>query len=316
MTRLRAPRSPWNFGLFVGVALLAGGLAGGCGNSTSALSKDGGPAGSAGKTGSAGSAGTAGVSGGAGSAGTAGTAGAGGSIFKVPIGMTQCSDGKDNDGDGLIDSADPECTGPADDDESSYATGIPGDNVDACKQDCFFDGNSGMGNDHCLWQLQCDPKSTGRCPFSQSFVDKHTTECSVSASQPQQCIDFCRKLVPNGCDCFGCCAVPGAPTPIRLDPTCTAKDFGDPTKCSPCTQVTQCMNTCDRCELCVGKTTVPADCGPAGSDGGTPPADGGAGGSGGGTPTCSGGVSCVPGPNAVCPTGYGCVTGCCLPVIP
>ena len=37
---------------------------------------------------------------------------------------------------------------PLDNDESSFATGIPGDNMDACKQDCFFDGNSGMGDDH------------------------------------------------------------------------------------------------------------------------------------------------------------------------
>jgi hypothetical protein len=320
MTRLRSSRSPLNLGLFLGLAVLAGGFAGGCGNSTSALSKDGGPTGSAGKTGSAGSSGTAGVSGTAGGTGTAGatgTGGAGGSIFKVPVGMTQCSDGIDNDHDGLIDSADPECTGPADNDEGSFATGIPGDNVDACKQDCFFDGNSGMGDDGCQWQLDCDPRSTNnKCPFSQSYVDKHMTECSTTASQSQKCIDFCRKFVPNGCDCFGCCAVPGAPTPIRLDPTCTAKDFGDPTKCSPCTQVTQCMNTCDRCELCVGKTTVPEDCTTGSSDGGTTNPDGAPPADGGGTPNCTGGVSCVPGPNAVCPTGYGCVTGCCLPVIP
>jgi hypothetical protein len=136
-------------------------------------------------------------------------------------------------------------------------------------------------------------------------------ECSVSASQSQHCIDFCRKFVPNGCDCFGCCAVPGAATPIRLDPTCTSKDFNDPTKCSPCTQVTQCMNTCDRCELCVGKTSVPADCTTGGADGGTtPPSDGG------GVPQCTDYPSCTPGVNATCPAGSGCVTGCCIPIIP
>ncbi|HVR61648.1 MAG TPA: hypothetical protein VMU50_07095, partial [Polyangia bacterium] len=100
-------------------------------------------------------AGSTDTAGGTGTAGATGTGGAGGSIFKVPIGMTQCSDGIDNDGDGLIDSADPECTGPADNDESSFATGIPGDNMDACKQDCFFDGNSRLGDDGCQWQLEC-----------------------------------------------------------------------------------------------------------------------------------------------------------------
>ena len=146
-----------------------------------------------------------------------------------PIGQTQCSDGIDNDGDGKIDYADPECVGGLDNDESSYATGIPGDNVDACKQDCFFDGNSGMGDDGCMWQLKCDPRTTNAaCPYDQAYATQHADECSLSSSQSQTCIDKCQKLVPNGCDCFGCCAVPGAPTPIRLVATCTAKDFGDP----------------------------------------------------------------------------------------
>jgi hypothetical protein len=330
-------------------ALLAGclgtALAMGCGGGVTALSKgDGGGAASSGSAGTNGSGGTNGGAAHNGSAGTNGVAGAGsgnptgtggfggagggGSITKIPLGMTQCSDGIDNDGDGLIDSADPECTGAADNDESSFATGIPGDNIDACKQDCFFDGNSGMGDDGCDWQLQCDPLSKNtRCPFSQSYVDKHATACSATASQSQHCIDFCEKFVPNGCDCFGCCAIPGAPTSIRLDPTCTVKDFADPTKCSPCTQVTQCANPCERCELCVGKDTVPADCvytpPPPPADGGTydggsdappppppPPKDGG------GYVQCTGHVACVPGPTAVCPAGTSCVTGCCLPIIP
>jgi hypothetical protein len=243
---------------------------------------------------------------------TAGGGGGGGSTLgvdaggKIPIGSTQCSDGIDNDGDGFIDSADPECTGPLDDRENSFATGIPGDNVDPCKQDCFFDGNSGMGDDGCLWQFKCDPLSTNmKCPYDSAYAQQHTSECSVGSSQSQQCISFCQKFVPNGCDCFGCCVIPGAPNPIRLDTSCTAKDFGDPTKCPPCTQVTQCQNPCDRCELCVGKTTVPADCGPTPTDGG-----------GGGTPSCSGYPSCIPGPDPGCPDGSSCVTGCCLPIVP
>jgi hypothetical protein len=247
-------------------------------------------------------------------------------VNKIPIGQTQCSDGIDNDGDGLIDLADPECTSAADNDESSYATGIPGDNVDPCKQDCFFDGNSGMGDDGCQWQLQCDPRSANnKCPYDASYVQKHEMECSLTASQSPKCLSFCRQFVPNGCDCFGCCAVPGAATPIRLDPTCTSKDFNDPTKCSPCTQVTQCMNPCDRCELCVGKTTVPADCKPAGTDGGTTGQGGAGGGTPGGedgggaggsygTPTCTEYASCTPAGG--CPSGSNCVTGCCIPIIP
>jgi hypothetical protein len=327
MTSSSPARSPSNLGLFVSVMFVTTALAAGCGNSTSALSHTGGAGttGSAGsgKTGHAGSTGGGGTTSGGGATGTAGggMTGGGGAGAKIPIGQTQCSDGIDNDGDGLIDLADPECTSSADNDESSYATGIPGDNVDPCKQDCFFDGNSGMGDDGCQWELKCDPRSTNaKCPYDANYAQQHATQCSTTASQSQHCIDFCKQFVPNGCDCFGCCAVPGAPTPIRLDPTCTSKDFNDPTKCSPCTQVTQCMKTCDRCELCVGKTTVPEDCGPTtDTDGGAPgdsgvtppPHDGG-----GGTPVCSYGQSCTPGPVTGCPANNDCLTGCCVPIIP
>jgi hypothetical protein len=253
----------------------------GCGNSVNALSD-----------------------GGTGAAGTTGTGGIGGG--KIPVGQTQCSDGIDNDGDGKIDYADPECVGPLDNDESSYATGIPGDNVDSCKQDCFFDGNSGMGDDGCDWQLKCDPRTTNAaCPYDQAYAMSHTNECSFSNSQSQTCIDKCQKLVPNGCDCFGCCAVPGTSTPIRLVATCTAADFGDPTKCPPCTQVTQCMTPCGHCDYCIGKETLPADCA---TDGGTP------------TNNCpTGYMACgVPGgvDPAACPVDTGCVTGCCRPLVP
>jgi hypothetical protein len=246
-----------------------------------------------------------------GTTGRGGTTGAGGS----KVGNPQCSDGIDNDGDGRIDYDDPECVGPLDNDESSFATGIPGDNMDACKQDCFFDGNSGMGDDHCLWQLKCDPMSTtASCPYDPQFAAQHSMDCSVTASQSQQCIDSCRKLVPNGCDCFGCCVVPGAPTPIRLAATCTAKDFGDPTKCPACTQVTQCNNPCEHCEICIGKPTLPADCTAtpdggtdSGTDSGTPPPPNNCG---------SDYVPCGPGtatPADGCGPSYGCVTGCCIP---
>ncbi|HEV8244925.1 MAG TPA: hypothetical protein VGP93_04125, partial [Polyangiaceae bacterium] len=120
-------------------------------------------------------------------------------------GTTACSNCIDDDGDGLIDSADPACTGALDNDESSFATGISGDNSDACKQDCFFDGNSGSGNDGCLWDLRCDPESPGSyaekaCPYDESY-----NKCEDT--QSDQCIANCQAFTPNGCDCFGCCSV-------------------------------------------------------------------------------------------------------------
>jgi hypothetical protein len=297
----------------LGVALLA---AAGCGTSSpgatgSAGTSGGGTAGtsgggtagtSGGGTAGTNGGGTAGGSGGISPTGTAGTTGAGG----LGVGTSQCSDGRDNDGDGKIDYDDPECIGPLVNDEGSFATGIPGDNMDPCRQDCFFDGNSGQGDDKCLWQLQCDPMNTNtRCPYDATYAAQHATECSTSMSQSQACVTACRKLVPNGCDCFGCCVVPGAPAPILLTPTCTAADFNDPAKCPRCTQVTQCSNPCERCEICIGKPTLPADCTPDGGTDGPPPNNCG-----------SDYVPCGPGtptPADGCGPNYGCVTGCCIP---
>jgi hypothetical protein len=341
-----------------GIVLLA---AGGCGSSPATTSTGhggttggghGGTSASAGTTGSGGTTattgtagaggtqasgtGTAGATGGAATAGTTGgglktgtgrnqygTGGAGANAGCIP-GGAQCNNCIDDDHDGLADYEDPECVGPLDNDEGSFATGINGDNMDACRQDCFFDGDSGMGNDHCLWQLKCDPLSTGgSCPYDAGYAASHQTECSTSASQSQQCIDSCRRLVPNGCDCFGCCAIPGGPT-IRLAATCTAAKFNDPVACPRCTQVTQCANPCGHCEICIGKPTLPADCTASTPDGGAT-GGGGAGGSGpdSGTtsepPQCDGEnpIPCGPGTNTPangCPVGQGCLTGCCFPI--
>lgn len=79
----------------------------------------------------------------------------------------QCSNCKDDDGDGRIDGFDPECTGPLDNDEATFSTGIPGDNKDAVMQDCFFDGDSGAGNDGCNIHVCCllGAKTVAECPI-------------------------------------------------------------------------------------------------------------------------------------------------------
>ena len=59
-----------------------------------------------------------------------------------------CGNCIDDDRDGLIDGLDPQCQGPEDRLEDSFATGIPGDNQDPKKQECFFDGNSGQCQVH------------------------------------------------------------------------------------------------------------------------------------------------------------------------
>lgn len=206
----------------------------------------------------------------------------------------QCSDCVDNDGDGRADWLDPECAGPLDNDEKTFGTGIPGDNVDACKQDCFFDGNSGQGDDKCEWNLKCDPKiTTGACTYDPAFKNCPPT-------QSDDCVKNCQKLVPNGCDCFGCCDVrtaSGANVSVRLNSTCSIADIDDPVKCPPCTVQATCANPCDTCELCVGKTTLPPECSTGGGPG----------------QTCSQGQVC----NATtpCPDGTFCLTGCCTAIV-
>jgi hypothetical protein len=219
-------------------------------------------------------------------------------------GSCQCSDGIDNDGDGQIDGFDTECVSPNDNDEGSFATGIPGDNVDPKWQDCFFDGNSGGGDDGCRYSTDC---LTGK----KSATDP---ACQLA----QACIDFCKPLTPNGCDCFGCCTVrkpDGSTIDIVLNANCDASNLD---KCTKCVPTTQCGNTCGECELCPGKTAadLPSSCNPPPP----PTGSGGMGGSGGtGTAGAGGGPSytCDNG-ETVCTTKsdcgayYYCSFGCCL----
>jgi len=130
-----------------------------CSSSVNALSSDGGGA-------STGTGGFGGIDGG-----------------KIPVGMTQCSDGIDNGMDGKTDYDDPECVGPWDNDESSFATGIPGDNKDACKQDCFFDGNYGAGAPGTTQQ----PKQSH--PFGTSLRQAvmHACDCDAEVEHSVVC---------------------------------------------------------------------------------------------------------------------------------
>jgi hypothetical protein len=163
-----------------------------------------------------------------------------------------CDDGVDNDGDGLIDGLDPECTGAFDEDEASFATGKPPKSK-KCR-DCFWDEDTGNGNDSCRYPSECllgeAPSGNGSCG-----------SCEV----PQKCVDTCKARTPSGCDCFGCCEVSlrdGSKVAIELSENCSLDTIDDPEKCPRCTQSFQCRNTCGRCELCPGLTLrdLPADC--------------------------------------------------------
>jgi hypothetical protein len=221
-----------------------------------------------------------------------------------------CGDCVDNDGDCDIDSDDSQCLGACDNTEDSLYGGIPGQNNSPCKSDCYFDQDTGSGNDGCYWSHKCDPLSMppsyppegSQCAYDPSVnVPGYGGTCAqAAASQSAECASYCGPLVPNGCDCFGCCAIPGAPTTVWLGSTvngagsCTLADVANPAKCKPCTQVPACLNACDPCEYCIGKATLPEGCDEQ---------------------VCPPGAAACGQPNQPdCAPGEFCVTGCCQPV--
>jgi len=207
--------------------------------------------------------------------------------------LYECGDCEDNDGDDVADSKDRDCLGPCDNNESGYNTMIPGGNAAGCKQDCYFDKDTGDGNDKCEWDHRCDPlepEEVADCDYG-----KNCSNCDCQDwldEQSQECLDFCLPLVPNGCDCFGCCEFEDDSEEFFFigSPGCTVDSLEN---CDPCTHVESCYNECGHCEYCMGKTELPEDCNgvqecppdsqPCGQPGDEP-----------------------------CPEGEYCVTGCCV----
>jgi len=136
-----------------------------------------------------------------------------------------CGNCKDDDGDGLVDMDDPDCLGPCHNAEDTFFGNIPGQDHSACAEDCYFDQDSGPGNDGCDWSHICDPLSVApdfppggsKCAYDPQAVLPRGTKCSDAlTTQDPECTTVCGPLTPNGCDCFGCCDVPGAATPVFL----------------------------------------------------------------------------------------------------
>jgi hypothetical protein len=204
-----------------------------------------------------------------------------------------CDDGKDNDGDMRIDGLDAECTGPYDDDESTFATGAPA-GQNRC-HDCFWDNNAGSGDDDCRYPVEClqDQSAT---------VGKGKGNCA-SCTVSQRCIDTCQSRTPNGCDCFGCCEITqndGSTLQVELTDTCSLAKLDDVAACPRCVQSPLCRNPCGHCELCPGRKpeNLPADCGAGTKDAGPRYA-------------CDEGQA-VCSETAPCTGGAYCELGCCL----
>jgi hypothetical protein len=237
---------------------------------------------------------------------------------------TECGDCVDNDGDGRVDYRDQECLGPCDNTEGpQFTTGVGGEGGTSCNRDCYFDYGNGSGNDTCRWDTSCDPNEPDHeCTYEPG--DLGGMRCP--ATQTELCLDVCRPLTPNGCDCFGCCTfdqLAGRPeaeggewvwlgSGHGLGPdgegTCSFADIEDTEACRPCDPVAECFNDCGRCEVCIGRPMPPPDCMMT-YDGGLPD---------GYVPSerCDPGVQpCGLAGDAECAPDFYCVTGCCQPTI-
>ncbi|HUQ04935.1 MAG TPA: hypothetical protein VM261_20675 [Kofleriaceae bacterium] len=179
-------------------------------------------------------------------------------------GPSQCTDGLDNDNDNMTDLGDVECTSACDNDEGSFGTGQPGDNRDPNWQDCFFDGNSGAGNDGCRYNTCClfpagHPSACTQQQINQGY-------CDVT----QECVDTCAPAAPPGCDCFGCCKICGVTgacadsagcVQVVILPGCNFEDVcSDTVNCPPCQQSGECTT---QCPTGTAECSVDGDCGNA-----------------------------------------------------
>jgi len=303
----------------LGVGACSGSSTGDAFNATGGTSATGG---------NAGTAGTSGMGGLAGSTGSGGVTGTGGSTGECQLiqcagRVTLCGDCMDNDGDGLIDNDDPECLGPCDNYEGEeLLSGVGGETGEQCKADCYFDFGNGAGNDDCHWSRSCDPlEPKVQCTYDGGLLGGK--DCPDT--QSQLCEDVCVPLTPNGCDCFGCCTFPelaGAGPGgddgyvyIGSESGCTFATVTDPASCQACTPAGSCLNTCGRCEICLGKPDIPADCFPGTGGSGGMSGGGGSGGSDGGARCPVGKQVCgLPGDDP-CAGGSFCLTGCCTEIV-
>jgi hypothetical protein len=193
--------------------------------------------------------------------------------------------------------------GPCDDDETALSTGLNTGGGRPCWLDCYFDADAGPGNDKCEWSHQCDPLSLppdyppsgeARCAYGVQEQGK-PLDCDALVVQPESCVAACLPIVPNGCDCFGCCELPARSGDYhfigrgRGAAGCELSALDDPAACPPCTPVPSCFNACEPCEVCVGAGQDPA-CSTL--------------------PACAQGAACDP--SAPCGVGEYCVTGCCV----
>jgi len=178
-------------------------------------------------------------------------------------GTTQCTNCVDDDGDGDVDGFDVECTGAIDDDEGTFQTDVNGDNMDTVNQDCFFDGNSGGGDDGCDRHVCCILGLDASACMAAGY-DNNFDPAADCPGIDQACIDVCAPLVPPGCDCFGCCTICDGAVCVDIyihpgiAPDCDLDVLSDQDLCPRCTPIAACGTGCDGG---AAECATSADCG-------------------------------------------------------
>ncbi len=183
--------------------------------------------------------------------------------------VCECADTRDNDTDNVIDSNDLHCFGPFDDDEGSYATGIPGDNNgDKGNIECPFDGNSGIGND----DVCCNPADPNTNVTPNGCDDQACCEIDVNGNTSGEFVFVmgecvfapeCGEEGTHGCACE---------TQADCDEGqhCLMDRNTGPgfcSTCEPCESNEVCANPCDCGEFCFGGfTRPPEECGSVDAD--------------------------------------------------
>lgn len=134
--------------------------------------------------------------------------------------LLECGDCEDNDGDGLVDSADPDCFSPCSNSELNLA----GRKQPCTNDSCFFAADCGIGNDQNCLELTpngCDCR--GCCEFEGSNVLLGSMDDTGTF-------------------------------------TCDSTSLADPSRCLPCEPDPQCINPCEACEVCFARETSLEGC--------------------------------------------------------
>jgi hypothetical protein len=148
-----------------------------------------------------------------------------------------CDDGRDNDGDELVDGWDPECTAWFDTAEDRFALGLADECMQDTAEECRFDGNSGKGDD-----ATCALRTVPGCDCWGCCTMCDGGSCTTALMDPCRAPD-CR---------FDVFANPDLCPVCELDPACGAPCQAGSCVLCPGQQAEDLPAECDGEPLCPG----------------------------------------------------------------